>query len=80
MLQESDKLRDEDLYKFLLELKRPSSIMKKLKNITGGLKLEISPCPEDIKNGLTPELAKLHPYTGNILTTSTYFVHNKCLS
>lgn len=68
-------MRDEDLYKFLLELKRPSSIMKKLKNITGGLKLEISPCPEDVKNGLTPELAKLHPYTGKffhpyLLTTS----------
>lgn len=39
--------------------------MKKLKNIPGSLKLEILPCPDEIDNGLTPELAKLHPYIGN---------------
>ncbi|XP_052757856.1 dedicator of cytokinesis protein 7 [Galleria mellonella] len=60
--QEPDKLRDEDLYKFLAEIKRPSSAPKKLKCIPGTLKIEVSPCPEEIKNGLTPELAKLNPY------------------
>ncbi|RVE50344.1 hypothetical protein evm_005010 [Chilo suppressalis] len=60
--QETDKLRDEDLYKFLAEIKRPSSAPKKLKCIPGTLKIEVSPCPDEIKNGLTPELAKLSPY------------------
>ncbi|KAJ0181570.1 hypothetical protein K1T71_002292 [Dendrolimus kikuchii] len=60
--QETDKLRDEDLYKFLAEIKRPSSAPKKLKCIPGTLKIEVSPCPEEVKNGLTPELAKLNPY------------------
>ncbi|XP_072936330.1 dedicator of cytokinesis protein 7 [Epargyreus clarus] len=60
--QETDKLRDEDLYKFLAEIKRPSSAPRKLKCIPGTLKIEVSPCPEEIKNGLTPELAKLAPY------------------
>ncbi|KAK7862685.1 hypothetical protein R5R35_000927 [Gryllus longicercus] len=60
--QESDRLRDEDLYKFLQDLKRPCSIMKKLKCIPGTLKLDISPCPEEYKYSLTPELSKLKPY------------------
>lgn len=60
--QEADKMKDEDLYKFLLELKRPSSAMKKYKCIPGSIKLEISPCPDDIRNALTPELAKVDPY------------------
>ncbi|XP_050685080.1 dedicator of cytokinesis protein 7 isoform X2 [Leptidea sinapis] len=60
--QETDKLRDEDLYKFLAEIKRPSSAPKKLKCIPGTLKIEVSPCPDEIKNGLTPELARISPY------------------
>ncbi|XP_037960753.1 dedicator of cytokinesis protein 7 [Teleopsis dalmanni] len=60
--QESDKMKDEDLYKFLPELKRPGAVMKKYKCIPGSIKLEISPCPEDVKNALTPELAKVEPY------------------
>ncbi|XP_046985251.1 dedicator of cytokinesis protein 7 [Schistocerca americana] len=60
--QESDRLRDEDLYKFLQDLKRPCSVIKKLKSIPGTLKLDISPCPEELKNCLTPELAKLKPF------------------
>nr|XP_014087312.1 dedicator of cytokinesis protein 7 isoform X2 [Bactrocera oleae] len=60
--QESDKMKDEDLYKFLAELKRPSNAMKKYKCIPGSIKLEILPCPEEVKNALTPELAKVDPY------------------
>lgn len=61
--QESDKLRDEDLYKCLQELKRPTLVLKKLKCIPASLKLEILPCPSEYKTCLTTELAKLHPYT-----------------
>lgn len=60
--QESEKMKDDDLYKFLPELKRPASMMKKYKYIPGSIKLEISPCPESIPNCLTPELAKVEPY------------------
>ncbi|CAG9121665.1 unnamed protein product [Plutella xylostella] len=60
--QETDKLRDEDLYKYLAEIKRPSAAPRKLKCIPGTLKIEVMPCPDEIMNGLTPELAKLHPY------------------
>lgn len=60
--QESEKMKDEDLYKFLPELKRPASVMKKYKYIPGAIKLEISPCPDDVCYALTPELAKVNPY------------------
>lgn len=58
--QESDKLRDEDLYKFLQDLKRPLQL-KKLKCIPGVLKLDISPCPEELRGCFTPELEPLYP-------------------
>lgn len=60
--QECEKLRDDDLYKCLQELKKPAILLKKLKQIPATLKLEICPCPIEVKNCLTPELSKLHPY------------------
>lgn len=60
--QEGEKLRDEDLYKCLQELKRPTMVLKKLKCIPATLKLEISPCPAEVKNCLTTELVKIHPF------------------
>lgn len=60
--QEGDKLRDEDLYKSLHELKKPTTILKKLKCIPATLKLEIAPCTGEYKNSLTTELVKLYPY------------------
>ncbi|XP_078656496.1 dedicator of cytokinesis protein 7-like isoform X7 [Branchiostoma floridae x Branchiostoma belcheri] len=60
--QEGDRLKDEDLYKFLMDLKRPSSVLKKLKCIPGALKLDISPAPENSPYCLTPELHKVNPY------------------
>ncbi|CAN8004691.1 unnamed protein product, partial [Ixodes hexagonus] len=60
--QESDRLRDDDLYKFLADLKRPGSVLKRLKSIPGSLRLDISPCPEDVRYCLSPELAHVHPY------------------
>jgi hypothetical protein len=38
--------------------------MKKLKCIPGTLKLDISPCPDELKYSLTPELVRLQPYPG----------------
>lgn len=64
-------MKDEDLYKFLPELKRPAAVMKKYKCIPGSIKLEISPCPEDVKSALSPELAKVDPYPSKK-------IHNKC--
>ncbi|XP_047738300.1 dedicator of cytokinesis protein 7 isoform X2 [Hyalella azteca] len=61
--QEGDKLRDEDLYKFLADLKRPSSQLKK-KCLPGRLKLDISPVTHTPKYCLTPELARVNPYPG----------------
>ncbi|XP_066298679.1 dedicator of cytokinesis protein 7-like isoform X4 [Branchiostoma lanceolatum] len=60
--QEGDRLKDEDLYKFLMDLKRPSSVLKKLKCIPGALKLDISPAPDNSPYCLTPELHKVNPY------------------
>lgn len=59
-------MKDEDLYKFLLDLKRPSSALKKLKCIRGTLKLDIAVAPEQTKNCFTPELAKLIPFPGTM--------------
>ncbi|CAH1775987.1 unnamed protein product, partial [Owenia fusiformis] len=60
--QESDRLSDDDLYKFLQDLKRPTSVLKRLKCIPGSLKLDISPCAEELKYCLSPELYKISPY------------------
>jgi len=60
---ENDRFRDEDLFKFLIDLKRSSSLLKRFKSISGLLKIDISPCPEEQpKYCLTPELVRLHPY------------------
>ncbi|XP_071743636.1 dedicator of cytokinesis protein 7 isoform X2 [Lepeophtheirus salmonis] len=60
--QEGDKLKDEDLYKLLQDLKRPSPALKRIKCIRGTLKLDISVAPEQTKYCLTPELAKIIPF------------------
>lgn len=66
-------MRDEDLFKFLQDPKRPCSVMKKLKCIPGVLKLDISPCPDEPKNCLTPELVHLHPYPGKCVIVTGMF-------
>lgn len=38
--QESDRLKDDDLFKFLADLRRPTSLLKKLKCIPGEDKLK----------------------------------------
>ena len=60
--QEGDKLKDEDLYKHLQDLKKPSPKLKQLKSIKGSLKLDICVASDTVKHCLTPELARLKPY------------------
>ncbi|XP_011501940.1 PREDICTED: dedicator of cytokinesis protein 7 [Ceratosolen solmsi marchali] len=60
--QENERLRDEDLYKLLVELKRPGSNLKRLKCLPGILKLDISPRPEELPRCLDPDLRRLSPY------------------
>ncbi|CAH3030323.1 unnamed protein product, partial [Porites evermanni] len=67
--QESDKLKDDDLYKFLADLKRPSSVLKRLKCIPGTLKLDISPPGDKPPYCLTSELHQVL-YTYALLTKS----------
>ncbi|XP_029474486.1 dedicator of cytokinesis protein 7 isoform X5 [Rhinatrema bivittatum] len=61
--QEGDRLSDEDLYKFLADMRRPSSVLRRLRPITAQLKIDISPAPENPNYCLTPELlqVKLYP-------------------
>ncbi|XP_065573211.1 dedicator of cytokinesis protein 6-like isoform X2 [Artemia franciscana] len=60
--QEPEKMRDEDLFKYLPELKKSNGACKRLKCIPGQLKLDVSPCPTEPKYCLTSELAKIEPY------------------
>ncbi|XP_052826042.1 dedicator of cytokinesis protein 7 isoform X2 [Octopus bimaculoides] len=60
--QEGDKLSDDDLYKFLVDMKRPSSVLKRLKSISGTLKFDALPCPEEVPYSRTPELYKIYPF------------------
>ena len=44
--------------------------MKKLKCIPCSLKLDISPCVEEVKCCLNPDLVKLNPYPGKLYNIS----------
>lgn len=35
LLKEGDRLSDEDLYKFLADMRRPSSVLRRLRPVTG---------------------------------------------
>uniref|UniRef100_A0A8C8STH9 Dedicator of cytokinesis 8 n=1 Tax=Pelusios castaneus TaxID=367368 RepID=A0A8C8STH9_9SAUR len=63
--QEGDRLSDEDLFKFLTDYKRSSSLQRRVKSIPGSLKLEISPAPEVLSCCLTPELLQVKPFPEN---------------
>lgn len=60
--QESERLRDEDLYKLLVELRRPGSNLKRLKCLPGILKLDLSPRPEELPRCMDTDLRRLVPY------------------
>ncbi|XP_019373203.1 PREDICTED: dedicator of cytokinesis protein 8 isoform X1 [Gavialis gangeticus] len=63
--QEGDRLSDEDLFKFLADYKRSSSLQRRVKSIPGLLKLEISPASEVLNCCLTPELLPVKPFPEN---------------
>ncbi|XP_008101523.2 dedicator of cytokinesis protein 8 isoform X1 [Anolis carolinensis] len=63
--QEGDKLSDEDLFKFLADSKRSSSLQRRVKSIPGLLKLEISPASEALTCCLSPELLPVKPFPEN---------------
>ncbi|XP_044134775.1 dedicator of cytokinesis protein 6 isoform X5 [Bufo gargarizans] len=60
--QEGDRLSDEDLYKFLADMKRPSSVLRRLRPVTAQLKIDVSPSPETPQFCLSPELRHVKPY------------------
>ncbi|XP_039370294.1 dedicator of cytokinesis protein 6 isoform X3 [Mauremys reevesii] len=60
--QEGDRLSAEDLYKFLADMRRPSSLLRRLRPITAQLKVDISPAPESPHYCLSPELLHVQPY------------------
>uniref|UniRef100_A0A8D0ACJ9 Dedicator of cytokinesis 7 n=1 Tax=Sander lucioperca TaxID=283035 RepID=A0A8D0ACJ9_SANLU len=62
IVTEGDRLSDEDLYKFLADMRRPSSVLRRLRPITAQLKLDISPAPENPHYCLTPDLLQVKPY------------------
>uniref|UniRef100_A0A8B9NLB1 Dedicator of cytokinesis 7 n=1 Tax=Accipiter nisus TaxID=211598 RepID=A0A8B9NLB1_9AVES len=61
--QEGDRLSDEDLYKFLADMRRPSSVLRRLRPITGIERYLFDSPPENPHYCLTPELlqVKLYP-------------------
>ncbi|KAM8792920.1 dedicator of cytokinesis protein 8 [Eudromia elegans] len=63
--QEGDRLSDEDLFKFLADFKRSSSLQRRIKTLPGTLKVEISPAPESLGYCLTPELLPVKPFPEN---------------
>ncbi|XP_077004454.1 dedicator of cytokinesis protein 8 isoform X3 [Tamandua tetradactyla] len=63
--QEGDRLSDEDLFKFLADYKRSSSLQRRVKSIPGLLKLEISSAPETLNCCLTPEMLPVRPFPEN---------------
>ncbi|KAM4039640.1 dedicator of cytokinesis protein 6 isoform 7-T7 [Anomaloglossus baeobatrachus] len=60
--QEGDRLSDEDLYKFLADMKRPTSVLRRLRPVTAQLKIDVSPAPENPQFCLSPELRHVKPY------------------
>lgn len=63
--QEGDRLSDEDLFKFLADYKRSSSLQRRVKSIPGSLRLEISPAPDVMNCCLTPEMLPVKPFPEN---------------
>ncbi|KAM5232983.1 dedicator of cytokinesis protein 6 isoform 9-T9 [Hipposideros larvatus] len=60
--QEAERLSDEDLFKFLADMRRPSSLLRRLRPVTAQLKIDISPAPENPHFCLSPELLHVKPY------------------
>ncbi|XP_029441588.1 dedicator of cytokinesis protein 6 isoform X1 [Rhinatrema bivittatum] len=85
--QEGDRLSDEDLYKFLADMRRPSSVLRRLRPVTAQLKIDISPAPESPPYCLSPQLLHVKPYpdprvrpTKEILEFPAREVYVPCIS
>lgn len=48
-LKEGDRLSDEDLYKFLADMRRPSSVLRRLRPVTGKQRHFWQTLPWDLK-------------------------------
>ncbi|KAJ8380780.1 hypothetical protein SKAU_G00015580 [Synaphobranchus kaupii] len=59
--QEGDRLSDEDLFKFLADIKRYSSLQRRIKTITGIIKLDVTPAPDVVPACLSSELIPVRP-------------------
>ncbi|KAL3062786.1 hypothetical protein OYC64_002564 [Pagothenia borchgrevinki] len=59
--QEGDRLSDEDLLKFLSEIKKTSTPQRRVKTIPGSIKLDMSPIHDTPLACLSPELIPLIP-------------------
>uniref|UniRef100_A0A8C5LQ60 Dedicator of cytokinesis 6 n=1 Tax=Leptobrachium leishanense TaxID=445787 RepID=A0A8C5LQ60_9ANUR len=61
--QEGDRLSDDDLYKFLADMRRPSTVLRRLRPVTAQLKIDVSPAPDVPQFCLSPDLRHVKPYT-----------------
>lgn len=59
--QEGERLSDEDLFKFLSDIKRTSTIQRRVKIIPGSVKLDVNPVPDTGISCLSPELIPIKP-------------------
>ncbi|XP_041753155.1 dedicator of cytokinesis protein 8 isoform X1 [Coregonus clupeaformis] len=59
--QEGDRLSDEDLFKFLADIKKFSSLQRRIKTIPGTIKLDVTPVHENPVACLSTELIPVKP-------------------
>lgn len=66
VVQESDRLSDEDLFRMLTEMKKSSASMnRKFRSIPGNLKVDISAPGENMPCCLTSNLWEIDPFPDN---------------
>jgi len=54
-----------ELHGHIVYVEKLTTYETRVRYFAGTLKLDISPCPPDVKNCLTPELYKVDPYPDN---------------
>ncbi|KAM6965427.1 LOW QUALITY PROTEIN: dedicator of cytokinesis protein 8 [Aplochiton taeniatus] len=59
--QEGDRLSDEDLFKFLADIKKFSSLQRRIKTISGTIRLDVTPVVESPVACLSSELIPVKP-------------------
>uniref|UniRef100_A0A8C8J313 Dedicator of cytokinesis 8 n=1 Tax=Oncorhynchus tshawytscha TaxID=74940 RepID=A0A8C8J313_ONCTS len=59
--QEGDRLSDEDLFKFLADIKKFSSLQRRIKTISGMIKLDVTPVHDNPMACLSAELIPVKP-------------------